>query len=72
MEDWGERNNGTWCASNGSRGGVILPERECADRRRHQNRNVLSMCLLLVQGKRRMIWKCSTKIMRMNMLQESH
>ena len=29
----------TWYESNGSGGGVILPERECADRRRNQNRN---------------------------------
>eukprot|EP00957_Ditylum_brightwellii_P102556 7816468-Ditylum_brightwellii.AAC.1 len=40
MEDYQERNNGTWCASNGSGGGVILPERECVDKRRNQNRNV--------------------------------
>eukprot|EP00957_Ditylum_brightwellii_P184552 14055901-Ditylum_brightwellii.AAC.1 len=42
MEDWQKRNIGMWCAFDGSGCGIILLEREYADRRMNQNRKFFS------------------------------
>eukprot|EP00957_Ditylum_brightwellii_P172835 13157639-Ditylum_brightwellii.AAC.1 len=40
MEDWQKRNNGTWCAFDGSGCEKVLSDRKYTDQRGNQNRKV--------------------------------